>query len=313
MADIVINHRVGSTRGAGGLYNRYDGLSVPWDERAVTSDTGGHGNPSTGEAFSGVSNIDHTQEFVRNDLKKWLKWIRDDIGFDDFRFDFAKGYKPEFVKGYIKAAEPDFTVGEYWDTCSYVGSGTELDYNQDHHRQRIINWIDRTGGLAAAFDFTTKAILQEAVKRREWWRLRDSEGRPPGVMGMWPSRAVTFVENHDTGSTQAHWPFPSDLVMQGYAYTLTHPGIPIIFYDHFFDWGNAIQDGILKLMAVRKKQGLHSRSAIEILKANNAFYAAVIGGSVCVKIGDGFWKPDGINWELATWGDKYAVWQKVQP
>ncbi|MQL98151.1 hypothetical protein Taro_030855 [Colocasia esculenta] len=41
MADIVINHRVGTTRGKGGSYNRYDGINLPWDERAVTSCTGG--------------------------------------------------------------------------------------------------------------------------------------------------------------------------------------------------------------------------------------------------------------------------------
>lgn len=41
MADIVINHRVGSTRGVGDLYNRYDGLPMSWDEHAVTSDSGG--------------------------------------------------------------------------------------------------------------------------------------------------------------------------------------------------------------------------------------------------------------------------------
>jgi glycosidase len=41
MADIVINHRVGSTRGVGDLYNRYDGMTMPWDEYAVTSDSGG--------------------------------------------------------------------------------------------------------------------------------------------------------------------------------------------------------------------------------------------------------------------------------
>lgn len=41
MADIVINHRVGTTRGHGGVYNRYDGISLPWDEHAVTSCTGG--------------------------------------------------------------------------------------------------------------------------------------------------------------------------------------------------------------------------------------------------------------------------------
>jgi hypothetical protein len=70
-----------------------------------------------------------------------------------------------------------------------------------------------TGGLSAAFDFTTKGILQEAVKG-EWWRLRDCKAKPSGVLGWWPSRAVTFIENHDTGSTQAHWPFPSDHIME---------------------------------------------------------------------------------------------------
>ena len=34
---------------------------------------------------------------------------------------------------------------------------------------------DSTGGTAGAFDFTTKGILQEAVQRREYWRLVDSQ------------------------------------------------------------------------------------------------------------------------------------------
>lgn len=36
----------------------------------------------------------------------------------------------------------------------------------------------------------------------QYWRLRDAQGKPPGVMGWWPSRSVTFLDNHDTGSTQ---------------------------------------------------------------------------------------------------------------
>jgi alpha-amylase len=39
-----------------------------------------------------------------------------------------------------------------------------------------------TGGLSAAFDFTTKGILQEAVKG-EWWRLCDLKAKPSGVLG----------------------------------------------------------------------------------------------------------------------------------
>ena len=41
MADIVINHRIGSCQGIGGRYNRFDGMPMPWDEHAVTCDTGG--------------------------------------------------------------------------------------------------------------------------------------------------------------------------------------------------------------------------------------------------------------------------------
>ena len=41
MADIVINHRTGTTKGHGGMYNRYDGIPLAWDEHAVTSCTGG--------------------------------------------------------------------------------------------------------------------------------------------------------------------------------------------------------------------------------------------------------------------------------
>lgn len=37
-------------------------------------------------------------------------------------------------------------------------------------------------------------ILQEAMSRGEYWRLVDSQGRPSGLLGMWPSRAITFIE-----------------------------------------------------------------------------------------------------------------------
>jgi len=54
------------------------------------------------------------------------------------------------------------------------------------------------------------------------------EGVFQRVVADWPAKAVTFIDNHDTGSTQHMWPFPADKVMQGYAYILTHPGTPMI-------------------------------------------------------------------------------------
>lgn len=55
--------------------------------------------------------------------------------------------------------------------CSCHYTDGVLDYNQDGHRQRIVNWCDQTGGSCGAFDFTTKGILQEAAARSEYWRL----------------------------------------------------------------------------------------------------------------------------------------------
>ena len=49
------------------------------------------------------------------------------------------------------------------------------------------------------FDFATKAVLQEAVGKCQYWRLADVDGKPPGLVGWWPTRSVTFVDNHDTG------------------------------------------------------------------------------------------------------------------
>lgn len=36
----------------------------------------GRGNKSSGDNFHAAPNIDHSQEFVRKDLKDWLRWLR---------------------------------------------------------------------------------------------------------------------------------------------------------------------------------------------------------------------------------------------
>lgn len=45
---------------------------------------------------------------------------------------------------------------------------------------------------------------------------------------------------------QALWPWPSSRIMLGYAFILTHPGIPCVFYDHMFGWG--LHDQISQLV-----------------------------------------------------------------
>ena len=73
-------------------------------------------------------------------------------------------------------------VGEVWTPLAYDGSGVAA-YDQNAHRQQLCDWIDGTGGRAAAFDFTTKGVLQTALERGELWRLRDASGKAPGLIG----------------------------------------------------------------------------------------------------------------------------------
>ncbi|KAI4384241.1 hypothetical protein MLD38_002421 [Melastoma candidum] len=308
LGDVVLNHRCAQYKNSNGVWNIFGG-KLNWDDRAVVADDPhfqGRGNKSSGDNFHAAPNIDHSQDFVRKDIKEWLCWLRDEIGYDGWRLDFVRGFWGGYVKDYLDASEPYFAVGEYWDSLSYTYG--EVDHNQDAHRQRIIDWINATNGTAGAFDVTTKGVLHAALERCEYWRLSDQKGKPPGVVGWWPSRAVTFIENHDTGSTQGHWRFPSGKEMQGYAYILTHPGTPAVFYDHIF---SHYQSEISSLISLRNRNRIHCRSTVKIVKAERDVYAAIVDEKVAVKIGPGHFEPavGHQRWSVAIEGNDYKVWQ----
>ncbi len=61
----------------------------------------------------------------------------------------------------MEATQAEVVVGEVWTDCCYDAAGG-LAYDQDPHRQRIVDWCDATGGTSAAFDFTTKVSCGEA-------------------------------------------------------------------------------------------------------------------------------------------------------
>ncbi|XP_073269972.1 alpha-amylase 3, chloroplastic isoform X2 [Primulina huaijiensis] len=308
LGDVVLNHRCAQYKNQNGVWNIFGGR-LNWDDRAVVADDPhfqGRGNKSSGDNFHAAPNIDHSQEFVRKDIKEWLDWLREEIGYDGWRLDFVRGFWGGYVKDYLDSSEPYFAVGEYWDSLSYTYG--EVDHNQDAHRQRIIDWINATNGTAGAFDVTTKGILHAALERCEYWRLSDAQGKPPGVVGWWPSRAVTFIENHDTGSTQGHWRFPGGKEMQGYAYILTHPGTPSVFHDHIF---SEYLSEISSLISIRKRNNIHCRSLVQILKAERDVYAAMIDEKLTMKIGPGHFEPSSgpENWCLAIEGRDYKVWE----
>ena len=98
--------------------------------------------------------------------------------------------------------------------------------------------------------------------------------------------------------------------MQGYAYILTHPGTPTVFWDHLFDndWGY-LQQPIQDMIRVRKQCGIHCRSEVKIVKCEQSVYAAVIDDVLLMKIGPGEFHADG-HWECVLSGQDYAIWRK---
>src|SRR5205085_5435989 len=101
--------------------------------------------------------------------------------------------------------------------------------------------------------------------------------------------------------------FPGTAVDIGYAYLLTHPGIPCVFWSHFFDWGPATRQRLERLIRLRALAGLHASSPVEVREAGRGLYAALVGARVAVKLGSREWHP-GIGWRLVVEGDRHAVW-----
>ncbi len=305
VADIVINHRVGNT-------NFGDFRNPTWGCSAVANNDewpGRCGGDDSGTSYGPARDIDHSQVFVQNDIKAWMSQRLRGVGFSGWRYDFSKGYAASYAKLYNDASQPNFCVGEIWPDFFLN--------NVDGHRQALVDYVNGTGGQCAAFDFTSKALLNKVLRDNDYWRLRDSAGRPAGGIGWWPQKMVSFVDNHDTGPStscaggQNMWPVPCDKVMTGYAYILTHPGIPTIYYPHVFDWG--LRPNIKALVSARQAAGVSSTSPVTIVRAEQGLYAALVDGSegrVAMKLGSNDWNP-GVGWNLAASGNDYAVWTQL--
>lgn len=328
LADIVINHRCADAQDQDGVWNIfYDnvphpGRSLAWEAWAIANNDPtyhGRGRADSGEDYGPAPDLDHRNLELRAGLADWLRWLRSHVGFEGWRFDFAKGYAPEFAAWYVEEslrAGVDFCVAEYWVDAAWEGSNLSRD--QNYMRQELCDYCNATGGYIAVFDFTTKAVLQEAIRHDQYDRLKDSSGKPPGVIGRWPERAVPFVDNHDTGSSQQHWPFPvaKDGIMQGYAYILTHPGIPCVFWEHWIE--PKLQQGINRLLRARCDAGLRADSKIEILAANPDLYVARVNDALVCKLGPRFdmgplLPKASEGWKMVASGENWAVWERAKP
>ncbi len=341
VADIVINHR-------DGLTGWVDFKNPDWGLKTICADDEAFSNPASGVAGTPMSDrgapeesnalygtkggrdyaygdfrdIDHTNRQVRRDLIRYLLLLKG-LGYRGWRYDMVHGYHARHVALYNRRSNPTFSVGEYdwskqpeWRGWSWATATTANDLKT----------------ASSVFDFTTQFTLKGNKTNYIAW---GGFGNGLGLMGdttddiPWKNRAVTFVENHDTGyrtnedgSPQPDHKFDSFAnngeVEQAYAYVLTHPGVPCVYWKHYFDWGNVLRYRIRALINARKVAGVTSGSALfpqSNARSRGVYAAMVVGkdGPLYVRIGggDADWQPSDSqyrDYREYAYGAGWKVW-----
>jgi alpha-amylase len=348
IADIVINHRDGTNGWADFQNPKWGTWSICADDEAFSNSASGIANtpvdqrgkceevvtyrPGTTYAYPSFRDLAHTDIRVRRDIVRYLLAL-ESLGYRGWRYDMVHGYGAQWIALYNKTTKATFSVGEYdWDKQSEQRGwvwNTAVDTQP--------TGIDHLKTSSDVFDFETQFSMKASIDNSNYGLLYGF-GNGIGLVGdttdglPWKERAVTFVENHDTGyrTNEDGTPQPDHTsdsfannwqVEQAYALVLTHPGVPCVYWKHYFEWGSDLQGKIKALINARKVAGINAGSTVN--PQDNArqagIYAARIAGTygdLYVRIGgsDDQWEPSSSGYsdyrEYAA-GNGWKVWVKL--
>lgn len=314
VADIVINH-LGNKDGWSTFYTqnfgRYGSFTpdASWicrDDELNYDDAAGRDKGlatgpyddgyGDGKNFGGARDLAHDKAEVREMCRAYLKWLREVIGYDGFRYDFCRGFHGSHFNDYNKFSTPDFSVLEYWDA---------LD--------PIRNVLKDASWNTLAFDFPTKfAVFNGGINDNNFVPCRGS-----GMLGAGLGKyAVTFIDNHDTFREDWNRAFSPDdpwyetKVLQAHAYLLSMPGVPCVAYPHWYQF----KDKIRPMIQARKAAGVHSESFVTDISGTDAggsYYDATITGTkgtIILRLGTHAAHPAPEGYRTACTGNGYAVY-----
>ena len=215
IADIILNHNSGGDLEANPIaghstYTKFNPLSGKFirnyeDFHPSAVDT------KDEDQFGGMPDLCHNVPYVQDWFWKRTdgvgKFYRDSLGFSGWRFDFVKGFSPNVVKAW-NAEVGGFSIGEFWD-----GDVTLVN-----------KWCNDAN--SNAFDFPLYYAMKDAFL---FGNMTALDGK--GLISINPSRAYTFVSNHDIERDPANLNAVAKL--KAYAYILTAQGTPFIFYPDY--------------------------------------------------------------------------------
>ena len=305
IADVVINHKNGKSTWVDFPNETYTSTTtgktytLTWSNTLAdicTGDDGGKtanagykvcGAADTGDDFDGARDLDHTNTEVQNNIKTYLDFLLNEMGYSGFRYDMTGGYAPKYTKMYNESAKPAYSVGEYWRSDGLLG---------------LQNWVNNTGKTSAAFDFQLKWLINNAFNNSSWSLLANYTSQSLIGSG-YAQYAVTFTDNHDTyrGSNN----MLKNNIEAANAYILTMPGTPCIFMNHWKSYKKAIK----KMILARKLAGITNTSTVTSSKGETSGYSVTVKGkkgSVLLCLGTTTASTSG--YQLAVEGTNYKMY-----
>ena len=267
------------------------------DPGATQCKKGSNAHPDDGYGDEGkygaARDWDHNQSQVRDMFRAYLKWMKNVMMFDGWRYDYCKGFHMSHVNDYNSASKNYISILEYWSS-----------------KEDIMERIGHAGMNTMAFDFPTKyQAFNDGIAKGNYGNCKMT-----GLLGMGNAKyAVTFVDNHDTflrddnevygnGNSMKH---PNE-IKQCNAFILSMPGIPCVIYPHWV----AFKSEIKQMIDARHKAGIHSESAVSEESAEAGGYTCKVTGKngwIVLQLGNKVTSSYSGATKAAS-GNGYAIW-----
>ena len=278
LMDLVINHKNGKTGWVDFANETVTGqvtgktYSVQWDNETFaqicsTDECNNKGYTTTGAAdtgddYDGARDLDHTSVTTQQNVRTYMDFLQNELGYSGYRIDMTKGYSPGYTGKYNNWTHPYFSVGEYWDGNADV----------------LRTWLEGTrwGGQiqSATFDYAFKYRINDAFNGSSF---NASALNDKGLCAdVWYNRwAVTFVDNHDTGQVGNHSRMSNDAnVPAANALILALPGTPCVFLPHY----KAHKTAIGNMIHARRAARITNQSPITVQEESNGGYIIEVQG-----------------------------------
>ncbi|PRX32602.1 alpha-amylase [Orenia metallireducens] len=217
-----VDHLVGKKSLKGNLF-----LGKSWDD-------------SYAKDYLMALDVDYQNKNVRHELKEWGAWIINDIGFDGFRIDTVQHTESNYVNEWLSYVQGNtekdvFFVGEAW-IRDIMGLSFFL-YDVNHPDLTV-------------FDFPLRKQYFEKMRDGH---LNMAALSKAGLVNnkRFSDKAVTFVDNHDTGRDHKEYTYPiTRRKYQAYTYILLREiGLPMVYWKDYYQ--DNMKTGLDKLLKAR--------------------------------------------------------------